>query len=52
MKPSELYKNNYNELSEMARTIIETSDQFFDDFAGDFQNAEQFNEFIVENYAE
>lgn len=50
MKPSELYNQHYKELTEKARNIIETSDQFFDEWAGDFENAQEFNEFIENEY--
>lgn len=50
MKPSEIFDKNYNELTEKAREVIETSDQFFDDWAGDFNTAEDFNKFVEENY--
>jgi len=46
MKPSELFDNHYEELTEEARTVIETSDQDFDNWAGEFENAKAFNKFV------
>lgn len=48
MKASELYDRYYDELTKDARNIIETSDQFFDDWAGEFETAADFNGFAEE----
>lgn len=48
--PSELLKTCRKELTEKAQSVIENSDQFFDEFAGMFANAEEFNKFVDENY--
>lgn len=48
MKASELYDRYYDELTKEARNIIETSDQSFDDWAGEFETAADFNEFAEE----
>lgn len=50
MKASELYNKRYDELSDKAREVIETSDQFFDEWAGEFNGAEDFNKFIDDNF--
>ena len=50
MVASELYNQHYNELTEKSRKIIETSDQYFDEWAGDFETAEDFNDFIDYEY--
>lgn len=52
MKPSELYDNCYKELSEKAINIIDTSDQFFDKSVGKFDSADDFNQFVEENYTD
>lgn len=48
MKASEFLKKNYSELTETARNIIETSDQSFDDWAGEFETVDDFNDFAEE----
>lgn len=48
MKASEFLKKNYSELTETARNIVETSDQFFDDWAGEFETVADFNDFAEE----
>lgn len=50
MKASEIFKNYKKELTEKAIYIYERSDQFFDDWAGNFENAQDFNKFIEENF--
>ena len=45
MKASELLIEHYSELTEQAREVIETSDQFFDENVGEFDTAADFNKF-------
>lgn len=52
MKASEIFDNYYKQLTEKARKVIESSDQFFDEWAGNFDNAEEFNRFVEENFSD
>ena len=46
MTANDFVKNNYDELSERAKRVIEGSDQSFNDWAGEFENVDEFNKFI------
>ena len=50
MSIRDLYDNHYSELTVLAKTIIETSDQLFDENVGEFDTAADFNKFVAENY--
>ena len=50
MKASEIYNKHYDKMTSKAKKAVELSDQFFDEWAGDFETVEEFNQFIDENY--
>lgn len=50
MKANDFMKNNYNELSKRAKRIIETSDQSFNEWVGEFESVEDFNNFVTNEF--
>ena len=52
MKASYIFNNYYNQMTAKARKVVEQSDQTFDDFAGEFDSVQAFNDFCEENYSD
>lgn len=46
----DLYNKCYEELSEQAREVIEQTEFRIVSELGDFENAQEFNKFVEENY--
>ena len=50
MNVLDLYDNCYEELSEQAKEVIELTEFRAVSELGDFENAQEFNKFVEENY--
>ena len=52
MKASYIFNNYYNQMTAKARKVVEQSEQTFDDFAGEFDSVQAFNDFCEKNYSD